>query len=111
MAGEIIPECRATSVGISNRCAAQGLHVLCRTRKSQRPHAVAEVHKADERLIKEAGEPRRSRQPVRRALHPCRAHEALRITPAMAVRITDHIWSIGELIDAATAEPVEQQAA
>jgi len=41
----------------------------------------------------------------------CRVHEALRITPAMAMGITDHIWTIGELIDAATAEPIEQQAA
>jgi hypothetical protein len=31
----------------------------------------------------------------------CRVHEALRITPAMAIGISDHIWSIGELIDAA----------
>jgi IS1 family transposase len=41
----------------------------------------------------------------------CRVHEALRITPAMAIGITDHIWSIGELIDEALAEPMEQQAA
>jgi IS1 family transposase len=41
----------------------------------------------------------------------CRVHEALRITPAMAIGITDHIWSIGELIDEALSEPVEQQAA
>ena len=41
----------------------------------------------------------------------CRVHESLRITPAMAMGITDHIWTIGELVDAATAEPVEQQAA
>jgi hypothetical protein len=31
----------------------------------------------------------------------CRVHEALRITPAMAIVITGHIWTIGELIDAA----------
>jgi IS1 family transposase len=31
----------------------------------------------------------------------CRAHEALRMTPAMALGITDHVWSIGELIEAA----------
>jgi IS1 family transposase len=31
----------------------------------------------------------------------CRVHEALRITPAMQLGITDHIWSIGELVDAA----------
>jgi hypothetical protein len=29
----------------------------------------------------------------------------------MAIGITDHVWSIGELVDAATAEPLEQQAA
>lgn len=32
----------------------------------------------------------------------CRVHEALRITPAMAIGVTDHIWEIGELIEAAT---------
>jgi IS1 family transposase len=41
----------------------------------------------------------------------CRVHESLRISPAMAIGITDHIWTIGELMDAATAEPMEQQAA
>jgi IS1 family transposase len=41
----------------------------------------------------------------------CRVHEALRITPAMAMGITDHIWTIGELVDEALAEPFEQQAA
>ena len=33
----------------------------------------------------------------------CRFHEALRITPAMALGVTDHIWTIGELIEAALA--------
>lgn len=33
----------------------------------------------------------------------CRVHEALRITPAMQVGVTDHVWSIGEMIDAALA--------
>jgi len=41
----------------------------------------------------------------------CRVHESLQITPAMAMGITDHNWSIGELIEAATAEPMKQQAA
>src|ERR1700733_5920871 len=31
----------------------------------------------------------------------CRTHEALRMTPAMALGITDHVWTISELIDAA----------
>jgi hypothetical protein len=36
----------------------------------------------------------------------CRVHETLRTTPAIALGITDRVWSIGELIDAAlTAVP------
>lgn len=31
----------------------------------------------------------------------CRVHETIRCTPAMALGVTDHIWSIGELIKAA----------
>ncbi|MDP6475261.1 MAG: transposase [Alphaproteobacteria bacterium] len=31
----------------------------------------------------------------------CRVHESLRITPAMALGVSDHIWEIGELIEAA----------
>ena len=31
----------------------------------------------------------------------CKTHEALRMTPAMALGITDHAWTIGELIEAA----------
>ena len=32
----------------------------------------------------------------------CRVHESLRVTPGMAQGVTDHIWDIGELIEAAT---------
>ncbi len=28
-------------------------------------------------------------------------HETIRMTPAMALGVTDHIWDIGDLIDAA----------
>src|ERR1700730_9320921 len=40
----------------------------------------------------------------------CRVHESLsdgrrQSTPAMALGITDHVWSIGELLDAALAIP------
>jgi IS1 family transposase len=31
----------------------------------------------------------------------CRVHETLRITPAMALGITDHVWSVAELVQAA----------
>jgi IS1 family transposase len=33
----------------------------------------------------------------------CRVHETTRQTPAMSLGIADHVWSIGELIDAALA--------
>jgi hypothetical protein len=32
--------------------------------------------------------------------NPCRIHETLRITPAMQLGVTDHVWTIGELVDA-----------
>ena len=38
-----------------------------------------------------------------------RVHETLRMTPAMAMGITDHIWTIGELVDAALASEPESQ--
>ncbi len=31
----------------------------------------------------------------------CRVHEALRVTPAMQLEITDHVWTISELVAAA----------
>jgi hypothetical protein len=35
----------------------------------------------------------------------CRWHETIRCTPARAPGVADHIWTIGELIDAALAAP------
>jgi hypothetical protein len=34
----------------------------------------------------------------------CRKHETLGMTPAMAAGLTDHVWTIRELVDAALAE-------
>lgn len=34
----------------------------------------------------------------------CRVSEATRITPALALGVADHVWSIGELVEAATAQ-------
>jgi hypothetical protein len=31
----------------------------------------------------------------------CRIHKALRVTPAMASGIADHVWSVRELLEAA----------
>ena len=36
----------------------------------------------------------------------CRVHETLRITPAMALSVTDHIWTIGELIELGHDSPI-----
>jgi IS1 family transposase len=38
----------------------------------------------------------------------CRVHETLRITPAMQLGVTDHIWSISELVQAALSGRVQQ---
>ena len=32
----------------------------------------------------------------------CRVHETIRMTPAMALGVADHIWTIGEVVEAAT---------
>jgi IS1 family transposase len=33
----------------------------------------------------------------------CRVHRSLRVTPAMAAGVTDHVWTVEELLDAAAA--------
>lgn len=38
-----------------------------------------------------------------------RVHETLRMTPAMAMGIANHVWTIGELVDAALASEPEPQ--
>ena len=38
----------------------------------------------------------------------CRVHETLRVTPAMQLGVTDHIWTIGELVDAALGGAVHE---
>ncbi len=39
-----------------------------------------------------------------------RVHETIRMTPAMMLGVTDHIWSIAELIDAATCREAPEPA-
>jgi hypothetical protein len=36
----------------------------------------------------------------------CRVHETLRVTPAMQLGVAGHIWSIGELVDAALVDRI-----
>ena len=37
----------------------------------------------------------------------CRVHETIRVPPAMALGVTDHIWEIGELIEATAGPELE----
>src|SRR4029079_15584775 len=39
----------------------------------------------------------------------CRIHEALRITPAMHLRVTDHVWTISELVEAALNGTIDEK--
>lgn len=39
----------------------------------------------------------------------CRVHGTLRVTPAMETGLTDHVWSMEELLTAALATPMDQQ--
>ena len=41
----------------------------------------------------------------------CRVHEALRITPAMQLGVTDHVWSVRELVAAALTGEVQNRIA
>ena len=36
----------------------------------------------------------------------CRIHETLRVTPAMAAGLSDHVWDVAELVERAMAEPM-----
>ena len=39
----------------------------------------------------------------------CRVHETLRITPAMQLGITDHVWPISELVKAASSGEIQER--
>jgi hypothetical protein len=36
----------------------------------------------------------------------CHVHETIRVTPAMELGITDHVWGVEELVERATQAPV-----
>jgi hypothetical protein len=40
----------------------------------------------------------------------CRIHETIRVTPAMEAGLTDHVWSVAELVERALAEPMPEPA-
>jgi hypothetical protein len=38
----------------------------------------------------------------------CRVHQTLRVTPAMAAGVTDHVWEISEILDLLVAKDLNQ---
>lgn len=49
--------------------------------------------------------------PLFRSRNLCRIHKSLRTTPAMAAGVTDHVWSVADIvsiIDAAESAPAKR---
>ena len=66
-------------------------------------HADASLHATGERFSKKAENPARGSDSFP-ALQLCAVHKSLRVTPAIAAGLTDHVWSLEDrigLLDAA----------
>jgi hypothetical protein len=37
----------------------------------------------------------------------CRVHQTLRVTPAMEAGLTDHVWTVGELLELLDRKPLK----
>src|SRR5689334_10396903 len=86
----ILPLRSSSTENANRRAAEEDIDLACRAPEPDATDAVATVHSADLWSLQEASEPSGGRQPV------CQ--------PAMALGVTDHIWTIGELIGAATSD-------
>jgi hypothetical protein len=65
------------------------------------PDGHARVRKPDERLESPHGicpKCARVRRPRRGRRNLCRIHKTLRVTPAMEANLTDHVWTLAELL-------------
>ena len=56
------------------------------------------VHAADERLLKKGRKSRRCRGTLLHVLQLGRVHQTLRVTPAMEAGVSNHVWSIEEIV-------------
>jgi hypothetical protein len=74
------------------------LYIACRTAKLDDSYGDASDDPIDQWFLEEMGKPESSVCFAFRLLNFCRVHSTLKITPAMAAGLTDHRWSIGELI-------------
>jgi hypothetical protein len=61
-------------------------------------HVDAPVHSPDQWLFKEGREPRHAVALYFAFYSFCRVHQTLRVTPAMEAGLTDHVWSVEELV-------------
>ena len=59
------------------------------------------IYSADQRVFEEAGESQTSVTLHYAHYNFVRVHRTLRTTPAMAVGVSDRLWSVEELIEAA----------
>jgi hypothetical protein len=81
-------------------------HVIRGTLQSVVLDADAPLHAVDEWIFQEARERRAAIALWVRFYNLCRVHETQRMTPAVALSVTDQIWSMWSLIQAAQ-EPEE----
>ena len=77
------------------------LNVLHRAPEPHDPNAATPVHAAHKCVLEKFEHHVAAFALYAAYYNFCRVHETLRITPAMQLGVTDHVWSIGELIDAA----------
>jgi hypothetical protein len=75
-----------------------GHYIACREAKSHDEDANSQAHGVDECLLKEVGKPQAALALYLAWYNFCRIHQTLGVTPAMEAGITDHIWSVEELL-------------
>ena len=73
-------------------------HVVCRAPEPHDAHEHAPLHATDECLLKEARQPLPRAVALLHVLQLGRIHKTLRVTPAMASGLTDHLWTMEEII-------------
>jgi hypothetical protein len=66
-------------------------------------HLCKTLHPADQWLFNAAGKPLAAVALYVAHYNLYRSHEALKTAPAVALGITDHVWTVGDLLDAALA--------
>jgi hypothetical protein len=73
-------------------------HPPNRTPEPQHPHGNASHDAADQRLFKEVESLQAAYSLWFAYYNFCRVHTTLRVTPAMEAGLSDHVWSVEELV-------------